>query len=206
MTPVLWMSAKHLSLTKHCRKLGDTPPWNDLLIWVLSFTQRLLYPESTCASCSAPLDTSELLFNPISPNVYCTRNRSPGHLSLRCVDKSCGMKFQSLAGLKKHFKSNWRHVSFNCAIPGCGVSLKVYQTQSHFFTVHKEVKYHCAQCGTGFDTIPQLDRHGKDTMHSAYVCRYPECGSESTRSGEMNRHHLSHRQSVPRHPCPHCRK
>jgi general transcription factor IIIA len=199
------MSTKHLSSTKHYRKLGDDPRWNDLLIWVLSFA-RLLYPESTCASCNAPLDTSELLFNPISPNLYCTRNRSPDHLSLRCVYETCGQKFRSLANLKEHFRTSWAHASFNCAIPGCGESLIRWDASRHFSARHKDVKYHCAQCGTGFDTIHQLDGHGKDTMHSAYVCGYPECGSESTRSGEMNRHHLGHRQSVPRHPCPHCRK
>ena len=145
-------------------------------------------------------------FNPISPNVYCTRNRSPDHLSLRCVHETCGRKFQSLAHLKKHFKTSWFHMSFNCAIPGCGARLSWLRASCHFPAVHKDVKYFCAQCGTGFDTIRQLDGHGKDTMHSTYVCRYPECGSESTRSGEMNRHHLSHSQSVPRHPCPHCRK
>lgn len=171
----------------------------------LPLAQRLLYPESTCASCNAPLDTSEESFNPISPNVYCTRNRSPDHFSLRCVDETCHRKFQSLADLKIHFKSLW-HASFNCAVPGCGVPLRRWQTKNHFLYKHKDVKYRCAQCGTGFDTIRELDGHGKDTMHSAYVCRYPECGSESTRSGEMNRHHLSHSQSVPRHPCPHCRK
>jgi len=203
---MLRMLAKHLSMTKHYRKFGDTPRWNDLLNWVLSFAQLLLYPESTCASCNAPLDTSEELFNPISPNVYCTRDRSPGHFSLRCVYGTCGQKFQSLANLKKHFRESSWHASLKCAVPGCGVLLDHWDAKHHFVDKHKDVKYCCAQCGTGFDTVRQLDGHGKDTMHSAYVCRYPECGSESTRSGEMNRHHLSHKQSVPRHPCPHCRK
>ena len=200
------MSAKHLSPMKHYRKLGDTPRWNDLLIWVLSFAQRLLYPESTCASCNAPLDTSEELFNPISPNVYCTMNRSPDHLSLRCVGETLWQEISISGKAQGYIAIILGTQSFNCAIPGCGVPLRTWQTKNHFLTEHKDVKYHCAQCGTGFDTIRQLDGHGKDTMHSAYVCRYPECGSESTRSGEMNRHHLSHKQSIPRHPCPHCRK
>jgi hypothetical protein len=43
-------------------------------------------------------------------------------------------------------------------------------------------------------------------MHAAYVCGYPECGSQSARLGDLIRHQLSHKSVVSRHPCPHCRK
>ncbi|KAN0119341.1 hypothetical protein V8E51_001549 [Hyaloscypha variabilis] len=178
------------------------------LVWLclISFTYRLLYPESTCASCDAPLDTSELSSNQINPEIYCTSNKASDHLSLRCVDIRCGKKFHSLTELRKHFKERWTHNSFNCAVPGCGTPLPQRLVNNHFMRDHQDFKYLCAQCGTGFDTISQLDDHGQETMHSAYVCRYPECTSEATRSAEMSRHHLTHRKSTPRHACPHCRK
>jgi hypothetical protein len=51
-----------------------------------------------------------------------------------------------------------------------------------------------------------LDQHGERTMHGAYVCHYPDCGSESSRMADLNRHQLTHKKHVPLYPCLHCRK
>ena len=43
-------------------------------------------------------------------------------------------------------------------------------------------------------------------MHTAYACRFPDCGSGAARLTDLLRHQLTHISSVARHPCPHCRR
>ena len=57
-----------------------------------------------------------------------------------------------------------------------------FEIAAHFRDQHPNEQYRCAQCNLGFNTHNDLDEHGGQTMHAAYRCRYPECGSECTRS------------------------
>jgi len=175
----------------------------------LTYSQRVIYTKTTCASCDAPLDNSEQLLNIEDANLYCSRNSSTNHLPVSCGE--CNKKFPSLRELKTHLSespcSYEAKQPFRCAVQGC-TTTKIYVPNiiNHFKWHHPEVKYSCAQCGSGFYSQKNLDQHGEATMHAAYKCRYPECASESTRIGDLHRHQLKHKRIVPRHPCPHCRK
>lgn len=172
---------------------------------------------TTCASCNAPLDLSEQLSNIENANLYCTRSKSPDHLPIAC--QHCGEKFPHLNALKNHIEkliftpatknqaASWGyHASFRCAIEECPVPVVRDNAHKHFKDFHR-VQYPCAECGALFRSLNRLDRHGDETCHAAYVCRYPECGAECTRVAELNRHQLTHKTiNVARYPCPHCRK
>jgi Zinc finger, C2H2 type len=170
-----------------------------------------------CATCDAPLDTSEQLANIENPNVYCTLNRSADHLSVACVD--CDQKFPDLQRLKSHASKliwhdkatfadyHWRfHYSFRCTIEECSAKLAPPEARPHFKAKHPNVQYLCAQCGFGCSSLKELDLHGEQTMHTPYTCGFLDCGAECTRSSDLNRHQLTHKSIVPRHACPHCRK
>jgi general transcription factor IIIA len=170
------------------------------------YSQRLIYINTTCASCNAPLDNSEQLLNIEDANLYCSRNSSANHLSVSC--EKCNKKYPSLRELKLHTTESHYLVkgTFRCAVQGCAKFFFYNTVNDHFQRYHPNIKYYCAQCGTGFDTEADLDRHGEGTMHAPYKCRYPGCASEPTRIGDLHRHQLKHKKIVPRHPCPHCRK
>jgi general transcription factor IIIA len=158
-----------------------------------------------CATCDAPLDNSEQLSNIENPEVYCTQNREADHLPVGCLE--CDRKYPSLKAFKSDFHANYSpHYSFRCAISECFARINPYQVASHFRQHHPNEQYRCAQCNLGFDFQSELDRHGDETMHAAYICRYPECGSECTRIAELHRHQLIHKSTAPRHACLHCRK
>jgi general transcription factor IIIA len=161
--------------------------------------QRAVYPGSTCATCQAPLDTSEQLLNIVDPDLRCTRDRS--HLSIECA--YCKKHFVGPKQLREH--SGW-HPTLQCIIQGCEKRLHHLDVSKHFRRDHPEIKHQCSQCGLQFDYQSQLDQHGEQTMHAAYVCHYPDCGSESCRMGDLNRHQLIHKKDVLRYPCRHCRK
>ena len=167
-----------------------------------------IYPGEICATCDSPLDTSEQLLNFRTFNIYCTRSRATGHLPLRCDHDGCGMKFQTFSELARHSYAT-DHKSLRCPAPYCGQRVNdchyIIRTGVDHNRMHIR-KYGCAQCGLMFDWQPDLDRHGSATMHAAYTCKYPDCGSESTRMADLLRHQLSHKADVPRYPCPHCRK
>jgi len=170
-----------------------------------------VYSKTTCASSDAPLDNSEQLLNIENPNVYCTRNGSASHLPISC--ETCGETFPGLEELKTHANKLYfdgigslSHYPFHCAIEGCTSKAAPKQINAHFNVNHPYIKYRCAECSIGCNSLYELDRHGEEMMHAAYLCRYPECGSESTRSGDLRRHQLIHKENVPRFPCPHCRK
>jgi general transcription factor IIIA len=161
--------------------------------------QRAIYPDTTCATCQVPLDTSERLLNIVHPDLLCTRDKS--HLSTVC--HWCGKRFIGLKKLKQH--STW-HPILQCIVPGCEERLSPWEVAYHFQLLHPEIKWRCSQCGLQADSQSQLDEHGERTMHGAYVCQYPDCGSESSRMGDLNRHQLTHKKDVPRYRCHHCRK
>jgi general transcription factor IIIA len=173
------------------------------VIYKCSLSQRLIYVATTCASCNAPLDNSEQLLGIENPEVYCSQTRNLNHLPVSCA--SCSKRFTGLKALKAHANC-FHHSSFCCGIEGCAMMLVPYGVGWHFKYKHHDIKYHCAECGASFDNQAILDRHGEETMHAAYVCRFPECGSESTRIGDLHRHQLKHKRIVLRHSCPHCRK
>jgi len=172
----------------------------------LPHSQRVVYIKNTCASCNAPLDNSEELLNIEDANLYCSRNSSANHLPVSCG--KCDEKFPSLKQLKQHIAGvhYWANITFRCAVQGCTTRFTIHSVNDHFENHHPEVKYRCAQCHSDFERQKNLDQHGEETMHAAYKCRYPGCASESTRIGDLHRHQLKHKQKVPRHPCPHCRK
>jgi DNA-directed RNA polymerase subunit RPC12/RpoP len=166
-----------------------------------------------CATCEAPLYNSGPLSNIGNPELYCTQNREADHLPVACIE--CGKKFPDLQELRNHANAMFvdsihkycvYHYSFCCAILECSAKIRPYDIHDHFRRRHPEVQYPCAQCGVGYSSLSELDQHGDDTMHAAYLCRYPECGSECTRIAELHRHQLIHKSKAPRHACPHCRK
>lgn len=163
----------------------------------------MVYMNSQCATCDAPLDNSEQVFGFEDPEVYCTRNREAGHLPICCL--GCNKKYPSLKALRNNFHANW-HYSFRCAVPECSAEVRVGDIAAHFRDQHPNEQYRCAQCNTGFESHNELDQHGAESMHAAYRCRYPECGSECTRIADLKRHQLTHRSILQRHACPHCRK
>ena len=135
-------------------------------------------------------------------DLYCTRTRAADHLPLICT---CGFKCRDLKELVDHnFGRN--HKPFRCAILGCGILLNDSDVFWHYEQCHGNLKYYCAQCGLGFEQHSLLEYHASDSLHVAYVCEYPDCGSEFARIHDLNRHQLTHKIRVPRHPCPHCRK
>lgn len=179
---------------------GTSPKSEDV---ILNVFQPVLYTRETCATCDAPLDAAEQLFNFCGViNIYCTRSKAASHLPLVCDLEGCGLKFRTLHDLKRHVGIT-SHKSLCCAIPGCDQRVNVQGY--HHLLDHGPMKYSCAQCGEVFDVKYSLDFHGEYTMHAAYVCKYPDCGSESTRIADLHRHQLAHKVNVPRHPCPHCR-
>lgn len=164
-----------------------------------------MYMNSQCATCDAPLDNSEQVFGFEDAEVYCTRNREAGHSPVGCLD--CNEKYPSLKAFKNSFHMYWtNHSSFRCAVPDCSAKVTPDEVTAHFRYRHPNEQYRCAQCNLGFKTHNDLDIHGGKTMHAAYRCLYPECGSECTRIAELKRHQLTHRSIIQRHACPHCRK
>ncbi|PMD27996.1 hypothetical protein NA56DRAFT_153501 [Hyaloscypha hepaticicola] len=137
--------------------------------------------------------------------VYCTRNREVGHLPVGCLE--CNEKYPSLNALKTDYHAYYtKHYSFRCGILDCSVKVDPLELLAHFRNQHPNEQYRCAQCNSGFKSHNGLDQHGGETMHAAYRCLYPECGSECTRIADLKRHQLTHRSILQRHACPHCRK
>jgi general transcription factor IIIA len=162
-----------------------------------------VYLNSKCATCDAPLDNSEQVLGFEDPEVYCTRTREAGHLPVGC--STCSRKYPSLKALKESYCGRC-HWSLRCAVPDCSVELSPREITAHFQKEHPDEQYRCAQCNVGFKSHNDLDEHGGKTMHAAYRCCYPECGSECTRVAELKRHQLTHQSILQRHACPHCRK
>jgi len=171
------------------------------------FNLRCVYPKSTCASCDASLNCPDKSLDVL--DLYCTQSRTADHLPIAC--QQCGNKFPDIEALKGHCISAW-HKCFKCAVSGCnhkvvpGSQSTWGGESSHFASYHPEIKYGCAQCGSRYDTHDLLAEHALQSIHTAYICRFPECGSGATRLTDLLRHQLTHRVNVPRHPCPHCRR
>ena len=94
-----------------------------VLLTGASPSHRVVYMKTNCATCDAPLDTTEQLSNFENPNLYCTLSRSADHPSVACV--ACGEKFRDLQALKLHAREPFwdeaqlcqrYHYSFVCAI------------------------------------------------------------------------------------------
>jgi len=163
---------------------------------------RTIYKETKCATCEAPLDDLEELLNFQSPELYCTRVRAADHPAVAC---SCGEKFQGLKELRSHSLRKF-HRPMVCAVPLCGRSPFTGNEVWHFRQHHSDIKCQCNQCGVRFTSKNGLDWHGTHSMHAAYSCNYPSCGSEFSRVDDLVRHELRHKKNAPRHPCPHCRR
>ncbi|KAF4611365.1 hypothetical protein G7Y89_g15648 [Cudoniella acicularis] len=165
-----------------------------------TLTHRRIYLRTTCATCDAPL-TSE---NSDS-DLFCSRSKARDHLPLICEEWFCGFKFRSLTELIHHSRvTNCK--SLYCAVPTCHEPLNSSDILHHFRNNHAEIRYSCAECQENFEDQQQLEIHTSSTMHAAYVCQFPDCGSESTRYSDLLRHQLTHKTNVPRYPCTHCRK
>jgi DNA-directed RNA polymerase subunit RPC12/RpoP len=184
---------------RHPSKL---PPIEQLHLGANEYSfRRAFYPDSACVTCGAPLDISEQLLNIENPDTRCTHDSS--HLSVKCGETYCGETYSGLAEMRKFC---WWHRNIRCSVPGCKQRLKIEEITPHYQSYHPEIKYRCSQCGLQFSSQNQLDQHGEQTMHTAYVCHYPDCGSESSRIGDLHRHQLTHQKDVLRYPCRHCRK
>lgn len=59
----------------------------------------------------------------------------------------------------------------------------------------------CLQCKECFDTMTQLNRHGRDSKHAAIMCK---CGATFGRNAELVRHLGPHRSTTPKFPCRFC--
>ncbi|TEY67138.1 hypothetical protein BOTCAL_0129g00100 [Botryotinia calthae] len=162
------------------------------------------YPNTTCATCSSELDTSELALYTQEQKIVCTKSKALNHPPLSCV-QDCGLKFHILKDLEKHCRIT-NHEALRCPIPGCFAACNdSYQGKYHLRTHHGATKLACHQCGDLFDSRGQLDYHALRSGHSAYNCRYPDCESTAGRFSDLIRHQARHKKDVPRHPCPHCR-
>ncbi|KAF7898192.1 hypothetical protein EAF00_004638 [Botryotinia globosa] len=161
------------------------------------------YPNTTCATCSSELDTSELTLYTKNQGIFCTKSKACDHPPLSCV-QSCGLNFHTLKDLKEHCRIT-NHEALHCPIPGCFVALSgSYQDKNHLKTCHRTTKLACHQCGDLFDNTTSLDNHAHNSGHAAYFCRYPDCESTAGRISDLIRHQTCHNKDVPRHPCPHC--
>ncbi|TGO52991.1 hypothetical protein BOTNAR_0307g00080 [Botryotinia narcissicola] len=161
------------------------------------------YPNTTCATCSSELDTSELTLYTKSQGIFCAKSKAGDHPPLSCV-QSCGLNFHTLKDLNEHCRIT-NHEALHCPIPGCFVALSgSYQGKDHLKTCHRALKLACHQCGDLFEDKVELDKHISRSRHSAYVCQYPDCESTATRISDLIRHQKSHKKDVPRHPCPYC--
>jgi hypothetical protein len=165
--------------------------------------RRTTYLRSTCATCDAPLDTSELVLHLENPQLLCTRSQASDHLPLYCLHTGCGVKFKDLDALRQH-SSISGHASVQCGVPGCITSLCTSAVEDHYIVVHSDnILYHCAQCNEGFETAKDLSNHG-DGHSGAFVCEYPGCDSAATTIWDLRRHELKHRKNVQGYPCPRC--
>lgn len=166
-------------------------------------SQRIRYPGHTCATCDGPLDLSEQHLNILNANIHCSQNKSAGHLPLKCFSQhKCGRKFATISELLSHY--SW-HGTLSCTFPGCNEILSSGGFSRHYFKKHPK-NFQCAQCGQAFDFQTELDSHGTGKMHAAYVCGFPDCGSQSARMTELIRHQKVHQSVVTRYPCTYCRK
>lgn len=161
------------------------------------------YLRSTCATCEAPLDTSELVLHIESPQLLCTRNKAPDHLPLYCLHTGCGLKFKDLDALREHSELS-SHVSVQCGVPGCITSLCMSAVDDHYAAIHQNLRYHCAECNGAETNEGALSGHGSALKHAAFICEYPGCNSTAATSWDIQRHELKHRKDVLGYPCPRC--
>jgi len=95
----------------------------------------------------------------------------------------CGKLYKGIGALKMHQKQV--HTSSTCNI--CGLVVK--QLHLHMQSIHmddSEKRYHCEDCGKGFMSINQMERH-RVNMHiksQPYQCRY---GCENRYNDTCNR-------------------
>ncbi|KUJ23274.1 uncharacterized protein LY89DRAFT_177754 [Mollisia scopiformis] len=166
---------------------------------------RVVYLQNTCASCDAPLDTSEQDLNFVHPTIFCTLNQTTDHLPLACGSEACGQKIPDLQGLKQHCHAA-KHESFKCGVSTCQQTLSGdrWSLEKHF-QHHPEVKFRCNKCQIGFDTPTKLDQHCSSSNHAGYHCPYPNCNSECGQSRDLQKHQLIHKKTTARYPCNHCR-
>ncbi|KAF7933855.1 uncharacterized protein EAE98_003564 [Botrytis deweyae] len=161
------------------------------------------YPNTTCATCSSELDTSELALYTNHQEIFCTKSKALNHPPLSCV-QSCALKFHTLKDLEEHCRIT-NHEALQCPIPGCFVTWSDSSySRSHLKEYHGAGKLACHQCEDLFEDTVKLDSHARRSGHSAYICRYPDCESTIGRLSDLIRHQARHKKDVPRHPCPHC--
>ncbi|RAL65918.1 hypothetical protein DID88_005580 [Monilinia fructigena] len=169
-----------------------------------SYHQGHIYSKTVCATCSSPLDTSELLLYIKDPEIFCSKSKGPSHLPLSCVP-NCGLKYRNIKDLRRHCTAT-DHKALHCPVPDCIVSYNYpVDSKTHVRYAHHNEKFACHQCGDLFENMTQLDSHGTLEGHFAYLCLYPDCGSMAGRIGDLIRHQACHKSNVARHPCPHCR-
>lgn len=76
-----------------------------------------VYLNTNRATCSCPLDVSELALYTRNPDVSCSKSKAIDHLPLSCL-LECGLKFRNIEGLWEHC-INSCHEALHCSIPGC---------------------------------------------------------------------------------------
>jgi hypothetical protein len=169
--------------------------------------RRTTYLRSTCATCEAPLDVSELVLHIESPQLWCTRSKAPDHLPLYCLHTGCCLKFRDLDTLRQHSELS-THISVQCGIPGCITSLRMSDVTDHYDATHSDLEYHCALCKQGFKSVNDLSSHCARRCarqhYESFACEYPGCDSTAITIWDLRRHELKHRKNVQRYPCPRC--
>lgn len=195
---------------------GSNATHHLLLVVLLSLTRTILrsrqchihgclYHETTCATCTAPLDLSEADLYIKDPHIFCTRSRAPNHPPFQCLS-DCGLRFNTLKDLDLHSAESGHDV-FRCPFPNCvsrfsGDMLAVIRY--HLKISHGDAKYMCAECGVGHEKRTLLDAHGLREGHSAYACQHSGCNSTAAQFADLVRHQACHKKDVPRYPCPRC--
>ncbi|TGO38135.1 hypothetical protein BHYA_0081g00310 [Botrytis hyacinthi] len=163
----------------------------------------LTYPNTTCATRSSELDTSELALYTKDQEIFCTKSKAHNHPPLSSL-QGCGLSFHTFKDLKEHCRIT-NHEALHCPFTGCfSTQIDSSKDKHHLEACHRSINLACHQCEDLFKDTATLDRHAHYNGHSAYICRYPDCESTAGRFSDLIRHQACHKKDVPRHPCPHC--
>jgi DNA-directed RNA polymerase subunit RPC12/RpoP len=115
----------------------------------------------------------------------------------------CGKRFKYLSSLNYH-NIFTTHKVFTCHY--CDFKMMhLYRLSMHIREAHGELCT-CHECGEIFETQGSLNWHALSMSHAAFKCTEGECQGIFTRLDVYRRHLLSHKDSVTRYPCPHCKR
>uniref|UniRef100_A0A1B6MMD2 C2H2-type domain-containing protein n=1 Tax=Graphocephala atropunctata TaxID=36148 RepID=A0A1B6MMD2_9HEMI len=126
----------------------------------------------------------------------------------RCVQKSCGLVFESLESFIEHTTGHQvdcdaQYNCIHCRQTFCSLDeLGTHQRTHNSTTKKKTSMVTCKLCKGRFSSSEALDRHQAEDPHS-YPC--PECGKVYVCERHLRRHLTCH-MSQPSYACPDCGK